>query len=412
MPARHAAAVTELEIEQLQLAVEWAALHPGDARGRDGRRGPTGTSRSPATARPRWRSSRSRSSRSRSGCPPTRASTYVGDAVELCHRLPRLWARVMAGEVAVWKARKVAAARPSRCPWTPPRTWTGTSPRGAQVLVRADRRTVDDGPRRVRPRRGRGPPGRGRREAALRRRTCDQVSYDGLVHVDGRRSTSPTPSPSTRLITARAATLDPDTPAGRAPVDGRRPPRHRRRRRQREVVVYTHTRPDTAMVEVENTRTTVTPEQLRIWCQHAGTKVTVRPVLDLNEELTTDSYEPTDRQKEQAWLIHPTCVVPALHPTHPGRGHRPHHRVAPGRPPAPTSRRCADGTTDSRPTPPGPTAAPAPGPSPGPARRATPTRSSPTDISADPHPADHGRRVNSHVRARHEPRGSRHVRSK
>ncbi len=85
------------------------------------------------------------------------------------------------------------------------------------------------------------------------------------------------------VITARAATLDPELSVGRAPVDGRRTPRHRHDV-QREVVVYTHTRPDTSMVEVENTRTTVTPEQLRTWCQQAGTKVTVRPVLDLNEE--------------------------------------------------------------------------------------------------------------------------------
>jgi hypothetical protein len=71
-------------------------------------------------------------------------------------------------------------------------------------------------------------------------------------------------------------------------------------------------------VEVENTRTTVTPEQLKVWCQQAGTKVTVRPVLDLNENLTTDSYEATERQKEQAWLTHPTCVFP--HCTRPSRG--------------------------------------------------------------------------------------------
>jgi hypothetical protein len=33
---------------------------------------------------------------------------YLGDAVETRHRLPRIWAAVMAGRVPVWKARKVA----------------------------------------------------------------------------------------------------------------------------------------------------------------------------------------------------------------------------------------------------------------------------------------------------------------
>ncbi|HEY0950953.1 DUF222 domain-containing protein [Nocardioides sp.] len=33
---------------------------------------------------------------------------YLGDAVEVRYRLPRLWERVMAGQVAVWRARKIA----------------------------------------------------------------------------------------------------------------------------------------------------------------------------------------------------------------------------------------------------------------------------------------------------------------
>ena len=53
----------------------------------------------------------------------------------------------------------------------------------------------------------------------------------------------------------------------------------------REVVVYAHTRPGQAMVDLENTRTAITPEHLKDWCQQAGTKVTVRPVIDLTDEL-------------------------------------------------------------------------------------------------------------------------------
>src|SRR5687768_930721 len=33
---------------------------------------------------------------------------YVGQAVELRHRLPRLWKRVTSGDLAAWKARRVA----------------------------------------------------------------------------------------------------------------------------------------------------------------------------------------------------------------------------------------------------------------------------------------------------------------
>src|SRR3954454_11049659 len=34
---------------------------------------------------------------------------YLGDAIETHYRLPRLWKRVIAGEVPVWKARQVAS---------------------------------------------------------------------------------------------------------------------------------------------------------------------------------------------------------------------------------------------------------------------------------------------------------------
>ncbi len=62
------------------------------------------------------------------------------------------------------------------------------------------------------------------------------------------------------------------------------------------------------MVEVENTRTVVTPEQVKEWCQQAGTRVTVRPVLDLAEEMSTGAYSPTPLMKEQVRLRYPTCV--------------------------------------------------------------------------------------------------------
>ncbi|WP_457203839.1 HNH endonuclease signature motif containing protein [Nocardioides sp. HB32] len=87
----------------------------------------------------------------------------------------------------------------------------------------------------------------------------------------------------------------------------------------REVVVYAHTRPGQAMVEVENTRSVITPGHLKEWCQQFGTKVTVRPVIDLNEELSTDCYEPTELMKEQVRLRRPRCVFPLCHrPARPG----------------------------------------------------------------------------------------------
>ena len=44
------------------------------------------------------------------GLPTEAGKAYLGEAVELRYRLPRLWARVVAGDLVAWKARKTAKA--------------------------------------------------------------------------------------------------------------------------------------------------------------------------------------------------------------------------------------------------------------------------------------------------------------
>ena len=49
-------------------------------------------------------------------------------------------------------------------------------------------------------------------------------------------------------------------------------------------------------------------EQVKDWCAGTNTTVTVRPVIDLNDNLTTDSYRPTPTMREQATLTNASCV--------------------------------------------------------------------------------------------------------
>src|SRR3954452_13106376 len=42
------------------------------------------------------------------GLPTETGKAYLGEAVELRHRLPRIWARVVAGELAAWRARQIS----------------------------------------------------------------------------------------------------------------------------------------------------------------------------------------------------------------------------------------------------------------------------------------------------------------
>ncbi|WP_345524933.1 HNH endonuclease signature motif containing protein, partial [Nocardioides endophyticus] len=86
----------------------------------------------------------------------------------------------------------------------------------------------------------------------------------------------------------------------------------------RELVIYAHhdTREAHGIISLESTGglsstgSTITIEQLADWCHHANTKVSIRPVLDLTENLHVDRYAPTPLIREQVILTCPTCVFP------------------------------------------------------------------------------------------------------
>ena len=80
--------------------------------------------------------------------------------------------------------------------------------------------------------------------------------------------------------------------------------------RKRELVIYVHLSDDavTGAAGVENTRSAVSVDQVKDWCQGTNTTVTIRPVIDLNDNLSTDSYRPTPTQREQAVLVNASCV--------------------------------------------------------------------------------------------------------
>ena len=167
----------------------------------------------------------------------------------------------------------------------------------------------------------------------------------------------------------------------------------------REVVLHAHfdaTTNTTAAGEqtvfgptgrVEERQRLILLDQLKSWCGDSRTKITVKPVIDLNAELTTPGYEIPDRIREQVILRDRTCVFPWC--TRPARGCDIDHVIAydhdadaEGRPqPGPTtsttSPRSAGSTTASRPTPPGATASPDQAASSGPAPTATTTDATP-----------------------------------
>ena len=297
-------ATTDLEIERLLLAVEWVELHPGEEP-EPGAEWAMHELPVAGPGAPMVDESAVAEFALAIGMKHESGLRYVGDAVELRYRLPRIWARVVAGEVPVWKARRVADATKmlsmdaaaavdrhlalivKRCSF-------------AEIARQVDRARAEHDPEEAE-----------RRRIAEAEKRCAEVHYrgiapDGVVPITAYASLADALA-FDQYLTATAATLDTTIP-----LDVRRsmalgmvgtaaPP-------QRELVLYAHARPGHVMVEVENTRTVVTPEQVREWCQDAGTRVTVRPVLDLAEEMSTDIHDPTPLMKEQVRARYRTCV--------------------------------------------------------------------------------------------------------
>ncbi|WP_243058179.1 HNH endonuclease signature motif containing protein [Nocardioides sp. SR21] len=303
---RQAAAV-KAEIDKLQLAVEWAALNPGDvvdaSRSWEERELEVAGDEAPTVAE-----FSIAEFALAVGMNTDAGRVFIGDAVELAHRLPRTWARVLGADVASWKARKFAQQTKSLPVDAAAFVDRALAPVLHTCTFAQIERTVEAARAEFDP------------QAAEQRRQADaehrhltfywrQVTSTGQVPVAGVMDLADAVALDENLK-AKAATLDPALPIdvrrsiaagmlGSGDSDA-----------EREVVIYTHAQADSRMVEVENTRTVVTPEQVQQWCQTAGTTVTVRPVLDLNEDLATDAYTPTERQQEQVVLTFPRCVFP------------------------------------------------------------------------------------------------------
>jgi hypothetical protein len=270
------------------------------------------------------------------------AKHLIGQALELAHRLPRLWARVTAGEVPAWKARRIAEqtialsiqaagfvdtqiaghAHTAR-PW-----------QVDKLIAEAIARFMPEEADR-------------QREAAADRRhvtiDLDQPSFAGTAQVHAEldlidaldldaaltagAQTLRQLGSSDSLDARRAAALgdlargdlplglqsDPDKDTAATPQGSR------------QVVLHVHlseaaVHDDGVEAEIARIETTgrttaragtiLTADTIRDWCGRDDLKVTVKPVIDLTQHARVDQYEVPDRLQEHTVLRDGTCVFP------------------------------------------------------------------------------------------------------
>ena len=254
---------------------------------------------------------------------------YVGQVIELAHRLPRLWARLLDGEVPVWKALRIAdhtrllpaeaAAFVDRqlAPYAHGCSWAQVDRLVEEALVRFDPEAAEER----------------RREAHEHRHVdlgLDQVGYDGIAHgttaldiadaldleqaIARRAKLAGQLGDDDSLDVRRAKALgeiaredlildlqvaDPETGEITRTIPGRKT----------ELILHMSAT-DQTVGRFGNTRTPISVEQIKTWLSLANTSRD-RPAGDRPRgHQPVDSYEIPDRIARQVKLRDHHCVFP------------------------------------------------------------------------------------------------------
>ncbi len=346
------AAADHAERRLLQAAVQWAVIHPAetleDSEGYATRVHIAGVDEEPiplaGPGAPMVREFCVAEFAAAIGMGTESGKYYLGHAIELCYRLPKLWTRVVAGDLPAWKARRVAAETISHALTAEAARFVDAhvAPVAHKIRPAQLARVVEEAIGRFMPEHAE----RRRQQAADGRHLTidhDQISFQGTSQITGELDLADaldledairelaagladlgnTQSLDVRRAIAlgelarRQLTLDLPTepdPDAESDTKANKAKKAKKRKRSRTVL---HLHLSQAALEgrelvgrVENTRQPVTAEQIRIWCGRPDTDLTVLPVMDLDGHVHVDAYEVPDRIREQVALRDLMCVFP------------------------------------------------------------------------------------------------------
>ena len=259
---------------------------------------------------------------------------WVGDCLEIGHRLPRLHARLLAGDLPVWRARRIARE-------TIPLPVDGARWVDAQLAGTAHRvgpvvldRLVAEALWRFDPEEAetRAAEASEARKVTIHRPGPAEAAT-GLAHVDAALDVADALDLDAALsaVAADLAAADEADQGWTDPFDVRRARAlgvlarrqlgdPERRTGRRDVTLYVHTTAEQlaeperpGLARLDNTRGFVTVEQVRAWISSRDADhvtVTVKPVVDLRETVGVEQHEVPDRLAERVRLARPTCAFP------------------------------------------------------------------------------------------------------
>lgn len=326
------------------------------------------------------------------------AKRLIGHALELRHRLPRLWDLVHAGRVPVWRARLVATETISTGLTIEAAAWVDSqvSAVAGKVGTAQTQRLVDEAIARFAlPPRPSDSPDQRRADLGEADPSSGTIDFHAVVstadgldlnHALSHGAATLKALGSTDDLDVRRAValgdlarhqtalnlLDQDKGAAADEGDAVALPT------ARELVLHLHFDAaldgDQLAVEalgrLEKGQRLVLLDHVRDWCTDSRTRVSVRPVIDLNETLAVDGYAIPQRivdhvRERDRRCVFPWCTQPASrtdlnHVIPYDHDAAPTAEANPARRPPPISPASVDDTTDSRHTPDGASPCPLP----------------------------------------------------
>ncbi|CUR55202.1 putative HNH endonuclease [metagenome] len=274
------------------------------------------------------------------GMSSSAGTRLIHHALELRHRLPRLWSRLLDGQVQVWRARRIAertVGQPAEVAAHVDQTLAGIAHRVGAITLD---RVIDEALLRLDPEEHEiaqlealdsryatlhetSINHTGIAEMTLRAEWKDLKDFDDALAevaaalVPRLDAEGITESLDVRRAMAIGVLADPQ-----AALDllqgavGSPAPGAKRPRRQTTLVVHLT---DSAILggnavgRVQASQGGTRPvleSQIRDWCARTDTQLRVQPVIDLNDHVHVQQYEVPDRLRTRSDLFHQTCMFP------------------------------------------------------------------------------------------------------